>query len=64
MAHTLKGTAGNLGMAELAQQAGALEDALRAGEARQAQWYLGALSVVMAQHLAALGDWLAETATA
>jgi PAS domain S-box-containing protein len=64
MAHTLKGTAGNLGMAELAQQAGALEDALRAGEARQAQLYLGALSVVMAQHLAALGDWLAETATA
>jgi CheY-like chemotaxis protein len=58
LAHRLKGTAGNLGLPDLAALAGDLEGACHAGHASQVQAVLARLRVVMQQHQAALHAWL------
>ncbi|MDO9236631.1 MAG: ATP-binding protein [Aquabacterium sp.] len=59
-AHMLKGTAGNLGLPLLSQQAGELENALLAADTGAIEPTLTALALTLAQHITLLGVWLSE----
>ncbi|MFW9617299.1 ATP-binding protein [Aquabacterium sp.] len=58
-AHTIKGSAGNLGMAALSAQAGALEEALVLRDAGQIDAALVQFQAALQTHLEALAVWLA-----
>jgi PAS domain S-box-containing protein len=59
-AHMLRGTAANLGLGALSEQASELENALIANDTARIGRSLQALSVTMKQHIAVLQTWLAE----
>jgi PAS domain S-box-containing protein len=60
VAHMLKGTAGNLGMAALSRHAGDLEDALTSADPGLVDASLQTLGMSMQQHQEALQAWLGD----
>jgi HPt (histidine-containing phosphotransfer) domain-containing protein len=59
-AHMLRGTAANLGLGALSEQASELENALLANDTPRIARSLQTLSLAMKQHIAVLRAWLAE----
>jgi PAS domain S-box-containing protein len=63
LAHRLKGTAGNLGMTALAEQAGLLEAAMATADPAAVRRAMTALQGSLDLHLASLSGWLAQQTT-